>query len=185
MTALDDRPAVRRRRDWRNEATTMGDWADHAACRGADTELFFPHSGETTKIREAKAICATCPVWPECRQDGIDGGESRGGIWGGLTETDRRRLRTGGSRGGFQKGHGGVRNGLPKAERARALARYHEIRPQHPSGNAAQLQVAAEFGISAPAVHRWLKLEANRAEAQKPPRGRADAGTLPNTDTAP
>ena len=81
--------------------TTL-DWQDHGACRqpGIDPELFFPNRGELTKIRAAKAICADCPVWAQCRIDGLDGGAYRFGIWGGLTDTDRKQLRR----------HAGARN---------------------------------------------------------------------------
>lgn len=66
------------------------EWVQHAACRGVDTNLFFADRGESTK--EAKAICAGCPVREECLTFSINNGEHFG-VWGGLAEHQRRRLR--------------------------------------------------------------------------------------------
>ena len=66
-------------------------WADEAACRGVDKDLFFPAAGKNAT--EAKAICAECPVLEPCREWGI--GNETYGIWGGLSERERRTLRRG------------------------------------------------------------------------------------------
>jgi WhiB family transcriptional regulator, redox-sensing transcriptional regulator len=66
-------------------------WRYRAACRGADLDLFFPGRGESAE--PARQICAVCPV----RQPCLDYALSRGivhGIWGGLSERDRRALRS-------------------------------------------------------------------------------------------
>jgi WhiB family transcriptional regulator, redox-sensing transcriptional regulator len=65
------------------------DWFDDAACRDADTELFFPKSD--AHAAEAKAICATCPVRERCLEFAL---ESRipEGVWGGHTPIERHRL---------------------------------------------------------------------------------------------
>jgi len=60
-------------------------WKQHAACRGMDTNIFFPERGGNTK--RAKAICAKCPVRQEC-EDYAD--PEKFGIWGGLAEIERR-----------------------------------------------------------------------------------------------
>lgn len=65
-------------------------WMRQAACRESNPDLFFPHRGEN--VRAAKAVCAGCPVINECRDYSIVNDE-RVGIWGGLTERDRRHLR--------------------------------------------------------------------------------------------
>jgi WhiB family redox-sensing transcriptional regulator len=74
--------------------TTSGDqpahWRARAACRGLDTELFFPGQGEP--IEEAKAICAACSVRSQCADYAL-ATRQRFGIWGGQTERDRRRIR--------------------------------------------------------------------------------------------
>lgn len=66
------------------------DWVEHAECRGAPTEEFFPERGEDTQT--AKVICAACPVSVECLAWALDHGEKHG-IWGGTSERERRSLR--------------------------------------------------------------------------------------------
>ena len=73
-------------------------WKLKAKCRGLDTEMFFPEKGGDIrgKIDAAKAICAECPVRIECLDYalGFITGNfiSLPGIYGGLTEMERRRL---------------------------------------------------------------------------------------------
>jgi WhiB family redox-sensing transcriptional regulator len=64
-------------------------WRQHAACRGADPDIFYPGSDE--EAEEAKAICATCPVRQACLEYALANRE-RDGVWGGATERERRRL---------------------------------------------------------------------------------------------
>lgn len=66
------------------------DWQNYANCLGADADLFFPERGSST--RKAKAICAECEVNFECLEYALQNGE-RFGIWGGLSERERRRVR--------------------------------------------------------------------------------------------
>lgn len=63
-------------------------WRQRAACRGVDPEIFYPVSDEDAE--EAKAICATCPVREACLEYSLRARE-REGVWGGLTERERRR----------------------------------------------------------------------------------------------
>lgn len=71
------------------------DWWADAACRGQGSERWFPERpGPTAESREAKAICATCPVRRECLARAVELG-LRYGIFGGLTEIERRGLRPG------------------------------------------------------------------------------------------
>lgn len=65
-------------------------WMLEATCLDADPEAFFPEKGGST--REAKRICAMCPVREPCLQYALEH-EERFGIWGGLSERERRRLR--------------------------------------------------------------------------------------------
>ena len=71
------------------------DWRARAACRNTpDPELFFPlDTGPAARQVAAKAICARCPVLAECRSWAIS--HEAYGIWGGLTEHQRARLRHG------------------------------------------------------------------------------------------
>lgn len=66
-------------------------WRLSAACRAADPELFFPMSATAqsrNEIAQAKAICAACPVRPECLEFAVTT-RQRHGIWGSLTEDER------------------------------------------------------------------------------------------------
>lgn len=66
------------------------DWRDRAACRDEDTELFFPlGTASEAAIAMAKAVCRRCPVRDECLTWALESGEEHG-IWGGLTENERR-----------------------------------------------------------------------------------------------
>jgi WhiB family redox-sensing transcriptional regulator len=65
-------------------------WQTFAACTGVDPALFFPERGAAT--REAKAVCATCPVREECLEYALEHGE-KFGIWGGKSERERRQIR--------------------------------------------------------------------------------------------
>jgi WhiB family redox-sensing transcriptional regulator len=70
------------------------DWRDGAACRNADPELFFPDSGigsTRAQVKMAKLICRICPVSATCLNWALASGQEAG-IWGGLTEDERRRL---------------------------------------------------------------------------------------------
>lgn len=74
------------------EALAVGElsWQDYANCRGADADLFFPERGAST--RKAKAICGECQVRAQCLDFAIEVGE-KFGIWGGMSERERRRVR--------------------------------------------------------------------------------------------
>jgi len=67
-----------------------GAWSDQAACRGTDTEIFYPANAE--EEAEALSICATCPVRAQCLEYAIHNRETYG-IWGGATPEQRRRMR--------------------------------------------------------------------------------------------
>lgn len=68
------------------------EWVQDAACRDADPDVFMPSKGAHTEATAAKAICGRCPVIEECATWALDNGE-RFGIWGGLSERDRLRMR--------------------------------------------------------------------------------------------
>lgn len=63
------------------------DWQDAALCAQSDPEAWFPEKGGST--REAKRVCRSCPVRAECLEYAFENGE-RFGIWGGLSERERR-----------------------------------------------------------------------------------------------
>lgn len=66
-------------------------WQEYALCAQTDPELFFPEKGGST--REAKRVCTNCDVRVECLAYALDKDE-RFGIWGGLSERERRRLKS-------------------------------------------------------------------------------------------
>ena len=65
-------------------------WQQHALCAQTDPEAFFPEKGGST--REAKAVCQACQVREDCLEYALANDE-RFGIWGGMSERERRRLR--------------------------------------------------------------------------------------------
>jgi WhiB family transcriptional regulator, redox-sensing transcriptional regulator len=70
------------------------DWRQRAACRHADPELFFPISAAGPgrgQVAEAKAVCARCPVRPDCLSFALSTRQAHG-IWGGLSEQERYSL---------------------------------------------------------------------------------------------
>ncbi len=73
-------------------ATTDDQWQERALCAQTDPEAFFPEKGGST--REAKRICLGCEVRDACLDYALAHDE-RFGIWGGLSERERRRLKRG------------------------------------------------------------------------------------------
>ncbi len=88
------------------------DWRDRALCAQTDPEIFFPDKGESTAA--AKRVCRACDVRAECLQDALDHHE-RFGVWGGLSERERRQLLC-------QRGHGAAADLDETAETRRDAA---------------------------------------------------------------
>jgi WhiB family redox-sensing transcriptional regulator len=65
-------------------------WQERALCAQTDPEAFFPEKGGST--REAKKVCLSCDVRAECLEYALAHDE-RFGIWGGLSERERRKLK--------------------------------------------------------------------------------------------
>jgi WhiB family transcriptional regulator, redox-sensing transcriptional regulator len=65
-------------------------WQRQANCMGVDPDLFFPERGAST--REAKEVCRGCVVREDCLEYALANGE-KFGIWGGLSERERRKIR--------------------------------------------------------------------------------------------
>ncbi len=72
-------------------------WQRKARCRGPGRALFYPPAAPESRPqregreRQAKAICARCPVRDPCRDFALEIREQHG-IWGGLTESERQAL---------------------------------------------------------------------------------------------
>jgi WhiB family redox-sensing transcriptional regulator len=75
----------------------IASWESRALCRDADSGCFIPPLREESeterRARElaAKRVCAACPVRQECLEYALRLREPFG-IWGGLSETERRDL---------------------------------------------------------------------------------------------
>ncbi len=70
-------------------------WRDRSACREEDPDLFFPigNTGPALlQTEEAKAVCRRCPVMERCLQWALESGQEHG-VWGGLDEDERRRMK--------------------------------------------------------------------------------------------
>jgi WhiB family redox-sensing transcriptional regulator len=71
------------------------DWMDDATCRTTDPDIFFPP--EETKyarsVHRAKKVCAGCPVVAECAEYALNHPDHMLGVWGGMSESERRTLR--------------------------------------------------------------------------------------------
>jgi len=72
-----------------DDETVLG-WQERALCAQTDPEAFFPEKGGST--REAKKVCVACEVRAECLEYALANDE-RFGIWGGLSERERRKLK--------------------------------------------------------------------------------------------
>ncbi|GAB2680559.1 hypothetical protein GCM10027271_47180 [Saccharopolyspora gloriosae] len=81
MRIVDAKPAAEDR---------QSDWYQSGLCAQTDPEAFFPEQGQPGTA--AKRICGACPVREACLEHSLLHDE-RYGIWGGLGETDRRKLR--------------------------------------------------------------------------------------------
>ena len=77
---------------WDEQAIDDEQWQERALCAQTDPEAFFPEKGGST--REAKRICLGCEVKDRCLDYALANDE-RFGIWGGLSERERRRLKRG------------------------------------------------------------------------------------------
>ncbi|MCZ7524997.1 MAG: WhiB family transcriptional regulator [Acidimicrobiia bacterium] len=79
-----------RTHDW-----DLGGWRHESSCRDTAPDLFFPVGTTGPAIEQidvAKGICTGCPVRPECLEFALATNQESG-IWGGLTEEERRRER--------------------------------------------------------------------------------------------
>lgn len=73
------------------------EWVAHAACGELGAPPMFPHPTDAEGIAAAKRTCAVCPVVAECLARAYVNGEQHG-VWGGMTEEERRNARRRASR---------------------------------------------------------------------------------------
>ena len=120
-------------------ATFAARWRELAACRGADLDLFFPGRGESAE--PARRVCAGCPVREPCLEFALRHGITHG-IWGGLTERDRRTLRT-------------RHTGAARRERDEAIA-------AAAAAGSSMAAIGRAFGLARTSVSRALSRGADR-----------------------
>lgn len=126
-------------------------WRLQAACRGMDTELFFPGHGQAATL--AKRACAACPVQAECGADAAS--HHAHGIWAGRSWTKGHAARAGTT----------PRSPYTDAERIAAIDLYRRVRPHHRSERAALEAVTATLRISTlTTVRDWVRAELPLAE---------------------
>jgi WhiB family redox-sensing transcriptional regulator len=65
-------------------------WTESALCAEIDPEAFFVEKGGSA--RPAKRVCGSCEVRAECLACALEN-DDRFGVWGGLSERERRRLK--------------------------------------------------------------------------------------------
>ncbi len=122
-------------------------WWPEAACLGLDPELFFPERGESPT--HAQQVCAGCTARPECLLHSLNANE-RQGVWGGINEKQRRRIR-----------HDGPAAGLTIHRRAGRP--FGEVRHGTVSGYHAELRRGMEICPACRRAH--LDAETRRRKA--------------------
>jgi len=151
-------------------------WWFEGLCAQTDPELFFPEKGGS--VREAKAVCAGCPVRGDCLEYALAHGE-RYGVWGGTSEHERRRLQL--HAGSAASGSTAPQPAAPQPDPATTVAVAGEVdevvvarlmaghpvtapsRAEvaqaaiglHRAGVGAR-QVAAQLGVNTRQVERWV-----------------------------
>jgi WhiB family redox-sensing transcriptional regulator len=73
----------------------LDDWRHGSACSGVEPELFFPIGTGPAAMRQTRlvqAVCAGCPVRVPCLRWALATSQEYG-VWGGLSEDDRRNLK--------------------------------------------------------------------------------------------
>jgi DNA-directed RNA polymerase specialized sigma24 family protein len=123
-------------RAFENDQSAVANWRARAACRDVDPELFFPEPSNEplvkAQVAAAKAVCRSCPVRERCLADALE--RLPHGIAGGLTEQERRRLRTA--------------RGMGTGRRPRWLVLLET--------GCSHREVARECGVSVRTVARWV-----------------------------
>jgi WhiB family redox-sensing transcriptional regulator len=67
-------------------------WDAEAACQSVEPEVFFPEPQNAAEAAAATVVCRGCPVRTQCLEFALSARLDHG-VWGGLTETERRSLR--------------------------------------------------------------------------------------------
>lgn len=78
-------------RMWPLEEVKLPAWRAKGSCRGCDATIFYPPPDDDSLAAAAKEICSGCPVRKPCLEFALSTREKHG-VWGGLTERERRRV---------------------------------------------------------------------------------------------
>jgi len=92
--ALNTHPPRPRQGHSAPRIAATGNWWLLAECRSADPDLFFPISSAGPSVAQAdaaKVVCARCVIKSDCLSFALRTGQAHG-IWGGLTEEERRQV---------------------------------------------------------------------------------------------
>jgi WhiB family transcriptional regulator, redox-sensing transcriptional regulator len=80
---------------WSAPRPSVADWRHEAACRAAESDLFFPVGSTGPALRQieaAKAVCRQCPAQAPCLDFALRTGQDAG-VWGATSEEERRTIR--------------------------------------------------------------------------------------------
>jgi len=131
-------------------ATVAPDW-EYAACRQVDPDLFFPvgHTlGWLKQIEQAKQVCNRCPMRSVCLEWALSTGQWSG-VWGGLTEGERRTL---------------ARGRIDRARSYELCIEQQELIEQRLAEGLTHREIADELGVGHSAVGRACRFfESERA----------------------
>jgi len=120
------------------------EWMEHGACVGKPQAWWFPGRGENTN--RSKNICAACPVLDQCREYALSTGQQHG-IWGGLSERERHRIRAVRNRAAGRAGC------PPPSTRSAEIAAHVELLRRQGYHDYIR-QTAGHFGITTSVVHK-------------------------------
>ena len=124
------------------------EWQQKALCAQTDAETFFPKKGQYPA--RAKAICERCEVKTDCLATAVLSKHNHFGVWGGLTERERRLIREGAR--DIKKSQG-----LPFGKRrVRVHERQQRVLELNQKGTSVR-QIAAELDVSTRTVMRDLR----------------------------
>lgn len=76
-------------------AVTQDNWQEFAVCAETGPDAFYPEPGAS--FAQAKKVCGGCDVRDYCLEEAIEN-NVRGGLWGGLSESERDKLKRSGNK---------------------------------------------------------------------------------------
>lgn len=139
-----------------NLAGNEGEWYERALCREVDGEIFYPEKGGT--VEPAKAVCRNCDVRRECLEYALSRNEEFG-VWGGLSERERRALKQ-------RKTRGASVQPIRRRQRP-GLADHHQAIVEMLERDATWAEIGQAIGYSTDAVKAYWGRQKQAAEQQQ------------------